>query len=102
VSSSKRKSLDNIYSQTTKPLKMRRNIRKYKESSKNLNNDENALKIERIKRVMEEEEGMANLRKTHENRMILKENFQKDLYDLEIRAATANVELDELQLQKEK
>jgi len=52
---------------------------------------------------MEEEEGMANLRKTHENRMILmKEYFQKDLYDLEIRAATAKVELAELQLQKEK
>jgi len=71
--------------------------------SENLNNDENALKIERIKRVMEEEKEMADLRKTHENRMILmKENFQKDLYALEIRAATARTELAELQLQKEK
>jgi len=95
--------LDNIYSQTTKPLKTRKNIRKYEEMSENLNNDENALKIERIKRIMEEEEEMANLRKTHENRMILmKENFQKDLYALEIRAATAKAELVELQLQKEK
>jgi len=71
--------------------------------SENLNNDENALKIERIKRIMEEEEEMANLQKTHKNRMILmKENFQKDLYALEIRAATAKAELVELQLQKEK
>jgi len=71
--------------------------------SENLNNDENVLKIERIKRVMEEEKEMADLRKTHENRMILmKENFQKDLYALEIRAATARTELAELQLKKEK
>jgi len=95
--------LDNIYSQTTKPLKIRRNIKKYEEMSENLNNDENALKIERIKRVIEDEQEMANLRKTHENRMILmKENFQKDLYALEIRAATAKAELAEFQLQKEK
>jgi len=37
---------------------------------------------------------MANSRKTHENRMILiKKKFQKDLYALEIRAATAQAEL---------
>jgi len=71
--------------------------------SENLNNDENALKIERIKRVMKKKKEMANLRKTHENRMILmKENFQKNLYALEIRAATARAELAELQLQKKK
>ncbi|KYM95698.1 hypothetical protein ALC62_13656 [Cyphomyrmex costatus] len=96
ASSSKRTSLDNIYSQTTKPVKIRRN------TSESLDNDENAVKIERIKRVMEDEKEMANVRKSHENRMIMmKENFQKELYALDIRAATAKAELAELQLQKE-
>lgn len=52
---------------------------------------------------MEDEKEMAEIRKIHEKKIIeMKENYYKELYNIEIRAAIAKAELAELQLEKEK
>lgn len=64
---------------------------------------EDDIKIERIKRIMEQEKEMADIRKVHEEKVLtMKEEFYTKLHTLEIRAARAKAEIAELQLQKEK
>lgn len=65
--------------------------------------NEDDIKLERIKRIMEQEKEMADIRKVHEEKVIaMKEEFYTKLHTLEIRAAHAKAELAELQLQQEK
>lgn len=64
---------------------------------------EDTIKFERIKQIMEQEKNMAAVRIAHEKRIIaMKENLQEELNTLEIRIATAKAELAELQLEREK
>ncbi|CAL1687751.1 unnamed protein product [Lasius platythorax] len=80
-----------------------RKITKVGKNRENLVSDEDFVKIERIKRIMEEEKEIADIRIAHEKTMaVMKENFHKELHTLEIRAAAAKAELAELYLQKEK
>lgn len=80
-----------------------RKITKVEKKGENLVTDENSIKIQRVKQIMEEEKEIADIRIAHEKRMVvMKENFHKELHTLEIRAAAAKAELAELYLQKEK
>lgn len=72
--------------------------------------EEDTVKIERIKRIMEQEKDVADMRLAHEKKITaMQENFEKEnllmrkeLHALEIRAATAKAQLVELHLQREK
>lgn len=77
--------------------RVRRNI------NNSFGNEEDITKMERIQRIMEQETNMADIRIAHEKRITaMKEDSQRELHKLEIRAATAKAELAELQLEKEK
>ncbi|XP_053989800.1 uncharacterized protein LOC128882238, partial [Hylaeus volcanicus] len=66
-----------------------------------MNNDESRLKVERIKRIMKNEEELAYLKRRHEEeKNKLEIEFLKAKYALEIRAATAAAEKAEFELKQ--
>lgn len=67
------------------------------------NIDENILKIERIKHIIEQEQQIAHLKRQHQETIQkLEINHLKEKYALEIRAAIAAAELSELLLKEKK
>lgn len=58
--------------------------------------NENIVKIERLKQIIEQEKEVAEIKKCHEKRMAAIKDFQEKIHTLEIRAATAKAEMAEL------
>lgn len=61
--------------------------------------NEDDIKIQRIKYIMDQEKEMADIRKANEEKLGM---MKEELHALEMRAALAKAELAELQLQNEK
>lgn len=72
-----------------------------------LSNTEETLRMERIKRVMDQEERLANIKQKHEENMNnMKENHLKEIQNLELQhlrqIQTLEIEIKEAQLRSEK
>lgn len=90
-STKKKKDWDTAGMRAPKLMKGKRTIHTF--------DNEDDIKIERIKCIIEQEKEMAHIRKVYEENLII---MKEELHALEMRAALAKAELAELQLRNEK